>query len=239
MRTVVIIPTYNERENIQPLTSAIYEQVPEANILVIDDGSPDGTGQVVDDLAEKDRRCHVIHRARKGGLGTASICGLRWAIDNQYDVAVMMDADFSHDPARLPALLKALSGADVAVGSRYVAMGGVENWSMLRRLASACVNLMSRALLGLSIKDTTGAYRAYKVIKIRQINYDNFISLGYSFQEEMAFRCKMAGCRMVEIPIIFRNRVYGESKVSLNEIIVSFTSLFRIAFSRPLARVLK
>jgi len=236
VKTLTIIPTYNERENLQPLVAGIHKHLADSSILIIDDGSPDGTGLLADQLAQADSRCHVMHRKGKLGLGTASIAGLRWAIAHEYDVAIIVDADLSQGPSRLPAIMAALRKADVAVGSRYVPGGGVEKWSVLRRITSRCVNLLSRTLMGLPINDATGAYRAYRVDKIRAINFDTFISTGYSFQEEMAFRCKLAGCRMLEVPIVFRNRAKGESKVTLNEVVNSFISLFRIAFSRTVAR---
>jgi len=234
----VIIPTYNERENLLDLVEAVWRSAAHSHVLVVDDGSPDGTGQLADQVARRDGRCHVIHREGKLGLGTASIRGLRWAMSQGFDVAVIMDADFSHDPARLPAILDAVKSADVAVGSRYVRGGSTENWPLLRRLTSRAVNLLSRALMGLPLKDVTGAYRAYRLEKIRKINFDNFISKGYSFQEEMAFRCKLAGCRMVEVPITFRNRERGTSKVSPGEMFTSLASLARIAASRSIMRPL-
>src|SRR5262245_16671325 len=205
-RTIVSIATYNERENLPDLIAGIHQNLPEADILVVDDNSPDGTGELADQLAAQDRRIHVLHRAGKLGLGTAIMAAMRYAIANQYEYHINMDADFSHHPRYLPALVAGMDQSDVMIGSRYVKGGGVVNWPWKRQLSSRGVNMLACALLRLPVRDTSGAYRCYRVSKLAQLDLDAIWSRGYSFQEEILYRCRRAGCRLRETPIVFEDR---------------------------------
>jgi dolichol-phosphate mannosyltransferase len=224
-RVLVMTATYNERDNLAPLIHEIHKIVPAADVLVIDDNSPDGTGRLADQLAAADPRIHVTHRAGKLGLGTAILTGLRYAMDKGYDVVVNMDADFSHHPRYLPALLEGMRRADVMIGSRYVPGGGTLNWPLSRRLMSAGVNLLVRLSMRLSARDTSGGYRAYRVAKLRQVNLDHLVSRGYSFQQEVLYRCRQAGCRIGETPILFEDRRQGATKANVKEIVRSLSTI--------------
>lgn len=225
-RILISLATYNERENLQPLALEILSTVPDAHLLIIDDNSPDGTGQVADEMKSQDDRIHVIHRAGKLGLGTATLAAMHYAMDQDYDYLLNMDADFSHHPRYLPAILSGMDRVDVMIGSRYVEGGGTVNWPLKRKLISASVNLLSRLMLRIRAKDTSGAYRCYRVSKLREVRLDQIISRGYSFQEEVLYRCRLAGCRFGETPIIFEDRRAGSSKVNLQEAIRSLALLF-------------
>ncbi len=214
---LVSIATYNERDNLVPLLREIHQAVPEAHVLVVDDNSPDGTGRLADELAAADPRVHVLHRAGKLGLGTAILAAMRYAIDHDYRYLVNMDADFSHHPRYLPALLAGMDQHDIMIGSRYVPGGGVVDWPWPRRFLSWGVNATARLLMRLPARDTSGAYRCYRVAKLREAALDRVLSRGYSFQEEVLYRCRKAGCRMGETPIIFENRRAGASKVNPRE----------------------
>ncbi|ADB16685.1 Dolichyl-phosphate beta-D-mannosyltransferase [Pirellula staleyi DSM 6068] len=227
-RTLVTIATYNERDNLPLLLDAIQAALPDADILVIDDNSPDGTGRYCDERSAADKRLHCLHRAGKLGLGTATIAGMRYAIEQNYDVMVNLDADFSHHPRHLPALLTGLNTADVAIGSRYVPGGKVENWPFYRRAMSWCVNTYARVLLGLRPRDVSGAYRAYKVEVLRPIDFDRIVSRGYSFQEELLWVLKRARASMVEVPITFADRERGVSKINKSEALAAIAILFRL-----------
>jgi dolichol-phosphate mannosyltransferase len=216
-RALVTLCTYNERENLSALVPEIRRTLPDADVLVIDDGSPDGTGALADELSASDPRIRVLHRAGKLGLGSAILAGLRRAIADGYDFVINMDADFSHDPSHLPALLACMERADVAIGSRYVPGGGIEGWGALRHFMSQGINWYARLLLGLSTRDNSGAYRCYRCSKLRQIDLDRVRARGYAFQEEILFHCRLAGCRFAETPIIFHDRRYGTSKINWRE----------------------
>jgi dolichol-phosphate mannosyltransferase len=220
-RIVVSIATYNERENLPELVAGIHESLPEADLLVVDDNSPDGTGQLADELAAKEPRIHVLHRAGKLGLGTAIIAAMRYAIANDYDYHINMDADFSHHPRYLPALVAGMDRFDVMIGSRYVRGGGVENWPWRRQLSSRAVNMLACVLLRIPARDTSGAYRCYRVAKLMELNLDGIWSRGYSFQEEILYRCRRVGCRLGETPIVFADRRKGKSKVNAREAVRS------------------
>jgi dolichol-phosphate mannosyltransferase len=221
VRTLVSIATYNEKENLPPLLQAIHEQLPAADVLVVDDNSPDGTGQIADERAAVDPRIHVLHRPGKLGLGTAIIAAMRYAIDHGYDQLLNMDADFSHHPRYLPALVQGMDRADVMIGSRYVKGGGVVNWPLSRRLMSQAVNLFSRLALRIPARDTSGAYRCYRVEKLKEVCFERIWSRGYSFQEEMLYRCRQVHCKMRETPIVFEDRRAGKSKVNTKEAVRS------------------
>jgi len=213
-KIVVLIPTYNERENISLIVARLRAAVPEADILVLDDNSPDGTGAVADHLAVADARVRVLHRTRKEGLGAAYLAGFEWALERGYDVLVEMDADGSHQPEQLPALLRALATADVALGSRWVPGGSVVNWPMHRKALSRGGNIYVRVLLGMPIGDATGGFRAYRASALRTLDLQNVASLGYCFQVDLVWRVIRAGLQVVEVPITFVERTIGDSKMS-------------------------
>ena len=224
------LATYNERDNLAPLTVEIRRTVPESDILVMDDDSPDGTGALADGLAVNDPKIHVIHRPGKLGLGTAILTIMRYAIDKNYDYLITMDADFSHQPRYLPDLIRGMDGADVMIGSRYVPGGGTENWSWSRKLMSRSANGLVRLLLRLPIRDASGNFRCYRVALLKNTNLDHFLSRGYSAQQEVLYRCWLAGARLGETPIVFTERRAGHSKVNLREIVRSLTGLFRLGW---------
>lgn len=218
MQTLVIIPTYNERENVGSIVGRVRASVPEADVLVVDDGSPDGTGELADALAATDANVHVLHRAGKDGLGAAYRAGMRWALDAGYQAIVEMDADGSHQPEQLPRLLDALRadgtpGADVVLGSRWVDGGGVVNWPARRRIISKGGSAYSRIALGLPVKDVTGGYRAFTADALRRLQFDRTESQGYCFQIDMTRRAYNAGLTIAEVPITFVERERGASKM--------------------------
>jgi dolichol-phosphate mannosyltransferase len=210
----VIMPTYNERANIEATAGRVRRAVPGTDLLVVDDNSPDGTGEVADKLAAEDSHIHVLHRDRKAGLGAAYIAGFHWALEQGYGVVVEMDADGSHLPEELPRLLDALAGADLVLGSRYVPGGTVVNWPRSREILSRGGNTYARLMLGIKLKDATGGYRAYRAGTLRQIALDEVESQGYCFQIDLAMRAIRAGLRVTEVPITFVERVHGTSKMS-------------------------
>ena len=214
-RSVVIVPTYNERQNIARLIDLILRQDPGLDVLVVDDGSPDGTGQIVDTLASVDSRVNVLHRPSKLGLGTAYVAGFKWAVARGYELICEMDADFSHDPAHLPHVLEAAQNADVVLGSRY--QNGrvtVVNWPISRLILSYSANLYARAVTGLPLFDATGGYKCFRRAVLEAIDLDQVRSNGYAFQIEMSFRAWRKGFRIREIPIVFTDRTEGHSKMS-------------------------
>jgi dolichol-phosphate mannosyltransferase len=220
-RVLVSTATYNERDNLQPLVAEILKVMPGAEVLVIDDNSPDGTGRLADELATADPRVHVLHRAGKLGLGSAILAGMRYAMDRGYDLYVNLDADFSHHPRYLPNMIAGMARNDVMIGSRYVRGGGTENWPLVRRVISMSVNTLTRILMRLPARDTSGGYRCYRVSKLREVRFDRMISRGYSFQQEFLYRCRQAGCRIGETPIIFADRRAGITKVNTREVVRS------------------
>lgn len=213
-RILVIIPTYNERENLERIVSRTRASVPEAHIVVADDNSPDGTGDIADALVAIDDHMHVLHRAGKEGLGAAYLSGFAWAIDQGYDVLVEMDADGSHQPEQLPKLLAALRNADVVLGSRWVNGGSVVNWPKHREFLSRGGNLYTRAMLGIPLHDATGGYRAFRADALRTLDLSDVESKGYCFQVDMAWRAVRSGLRVVEVPIEFVERELGDSKMN-------------------------
>lgn len=220
-RVLVALATYNERENLTALLYEIHTAAPTADALVVDDDSPDGTGQLAEELAAKDSRIHVLHRAGKLGLGTAILAGMRYALEHGYDFFVSMDADFSHHPTYLPAILSGMDRHDIMIGSRYVPGGGTLNWPWSRRLMSWGVNTVVRLLMRIPAHDASGGYRCYRLAKVRTARLDQIMSRGYSFQEELLYRCRQAGCRIGETPIVFANRRTGTSKVNPREVLRS------------------
>jgi dolichol-phosphate mannosyltransferase len=214
-RALVIVPTYNERFNIARLIPAILAQDPSLEVLVVDDGSPDGTGAIVDGIAANNSRVHVIHRAAKLGLGTAYIAGFRWALERKYDLVFEMDADFSHNPERLPEFLEAIRESDVVLGSRYQnGHVNVVNWPMSRLFLSYAANIYARFVTGLPIFDTTGGFKCFRRNVLESIDLNSVKSNGYAFQIEMSYRAWKRGFQLFEIPIIFVDRTEGVSKMS-------------------------
>jgi dolichol-phosphate mannosyltransferase len=209
--------TYNEHDNLAPLIQEILENYPAAHVLVTDDNSPDGTGRLAEQLKAADPRIHVIHRQGKLGLGTAIVAAMRYAMENNYDLFINVDADFSHHPRYLPAIIAGLSKYDVMIGSRYVKGGGTTNWPWSRELISRSVNLLVRALMRLPARDCSGGYRGYRVALLRKAKLEELVSRGYSFQQEVLYRCRRAGAKIGETPIIFENRRAGTSKVNPRE----------------------
>jgi dolichol-phosphate mannosyltransferase len=212
---LVVVPTYNERENIGPILTRLHEALPTAHVLVVDDGSPDGTGRLADEMAEADERVHVLHRTEKAGLGAAYVAGFRWGLARDYATLVEMDADGSHAPEDLPRLLDALGDADLVVGSRYVPGGSVVNWPLSRQLISRGGNVYSRMALGVSeLRDITAGFRAYRRAVLEKLPLDDIASHGYCFQIDLSWRTVDAGFEVVEVPITFTERAVGQSKMS-------------------------
>ncbi|MFN2539939.1 MAG: polyprenol monophosphomannose synthase, partial [Mycobacteriales bacterium] len=211
---LVIVPTYNERDNLEIIATRLHDAVPAAHLLVVDDNSPDGTGKIADELAAESDWVHVLHRTGKLGLGAAYVAGFAWAGERGFDVVVEMDADGSHAPEQLPRLLAALENADLVLGSRWVDGGQVVNWPKSRELLSRGGNLWTRLALGLPLKDATGGYRAYRRPVLDQVLARDVASQGYCFQVDLAWRALQAGFGVVEVPITFTERERGESKMS-------------------------
>lgn len=236
----VILPTYDEAENIGPISAAILEALPEATLLVVDDGSPDGTGQLADALAAADPRVRVRHRSAKQGLGRAYLDGFGRALDGGATVVVQMDADFSHDPAVLPDLIgPVVAGeADLVIGSRYTAGGGVVDWGFGRRLISRGGSLFARTVLRLSPNDLTGGFKAWRAETLAAVPFDGVHAGGYVFQIEMTFRASRAGARIREIPITFRDRRVGQSKMSRRIVVEALVVVVQLRAEELRARVL-
>ena len=213
-RVLVCIPTYNERDNLPLIVRRVRDSVPGADMLVLDDSSPDGTGDVADELATADPRVQVLHRPGKEGLGVAYLDGFAWALDRGYDVIVEMDADGSHLPEQLPELLAALEYSDVVIGSRWVRGGSVVNWPLHRKALSVGANLYTRVLLGMGVNDATAGYRAYRASALRAMGLDHVASQGYCFQVDLTQRAVRRGLRVIEVPITFVEREIGTSKMS-------------------------
>ncbi len=231
----VIIPTYNERENITELVTQILDLDVKPRVIVVDDNSPDGTGQLADSLAEQyPGRVKVIHRRGKLGLGTAYMAGFREGLATGADMLITMDADFSHDPAYIPALVALASRFHITIGSRYVPQGGVRNWEAQRRFLSWGANLFARTTLGLKAQDCTAGFRCYHREVLLKIDLDRIFSDGYSFLVEMLFRCQRQGFTVGEIPIIFANRTRGQSKISKQEIYKAMYTVMRLFMTRLL-----
>ncbi len=214
-RALVIVPTFNERDNLPRIVPLILGQDPRLEVLVVDDGSPDGTGRIADELAAKDPRVHVIHRAGKLGLGTAYLAGFKWGLEREYDFLFEMDADFSHDPAHLPTFLTAIEDYDVVLGSRYLhGRVTVVNWPVGRLLLSYFANVYARRVTGVPVADLTGGFKCFRRHVLEAIALERVESNGYAFQIEMSFRAWRKGFRIGEIPIMFVDRDIGESKMS-------------------------
>jgi dolichol-phosphate mannosyltransferase len=232
MKTLLIIPTYNEIENLRPLLEKILSYAPETEVLIVDDHSPDGTGELADEIQNENPRVKVLHRPDKMGLGTAYIVGFKYAIEHGYDAVFEMDADFSHNPRFLPNFLKAIEQADLVIGSRYIPGGDTPNWSLLRRLISGGGNIFARLVLGIPVHDCTAGYRLYRRQLLESIDLDTVESHGYAFQIEMACRAARQGFKIVETPIIFMDRRFGKSKMSRKIVLEGFTYVLKARFNR-------
>lgn len=232
--TLVIIATYNEIENLPGLTDQVFHHAPHVELLVVDDNSPDGTGQWCEDRAAQDERFRVIHRSGKLGLGTATVSGLQYAIDHGFDFALVMDADFSHPPESIPALLAGMAGdgpggpVDVMVGSRYAPGGVVRGWPWYRRAMSRMINLYARWMLGLRTRDCSGSFRCYRTERLRQIDFSQMRSRGYSYLEELLWMLKRSGARIEETPITFVDRQQGQTKINTREALTALWVLLRL-----------
>ena len=235
MKTLIIIPTYNEYDNLRPLLDQIFTYAPASDILIVDDNSPDDTGKLADEIAVQNPQVHVMHRSGKLGLGTAYIAGFKYAVEHQYDAAFEMDADFSHDPRYLPDFLKAIESADLVIGSRYVKGGGTPNWSLLRRFISGGGNIFARVMLGIPVHDCTAGYRCYRRAVLESIGLDSIESQGYAFQVELAYRVYKRGFKIVETPIIFLDRRVGKSKMSRTIFLEGFTWVVRARLGKTSA----
>lgn len=216
-KTLVAIATYNEIENLPTLVEAIHQHAPHADVLVVDDNSPDGTGRWCDERAAEAPRLACLHRAGKLGLGSASYDAFRYAIERGYDVVATLDADWSHPPDRLPALLDAVSEADVAIGSRYCPGGAIEGWPARRRVTSWLLNNVARRALRLPVKDCSGAFRAYRMEKLCEVDFDDVLTQGYAYLEELLWRLRRREATFTEVPITFRDRQAGASKINWRE----------------------
>lgn len=232
MKTLIIIPTYNELENLPPLLKDVFSNAPETDVLIVDDNSPDGTGELAKKMSEEDPRVHVLHRSGKLGLGTAYIAGFQYAIERGYDAAFEMDADFSHDPRYLPDFLEKIKQADLVIGSRYIPGGSTPNWSLGRRMISGCGNIFARVVLGMPVHDCTAGFRCYRRAVLESIGLDSIRSQGYGFQVEMAYRVQKYGFKIVETPIVFMDRRVGKSKMSRAIVLEAFTYVLRARFSK-------
>jgi len=231
-RTIVVLATYNEIETLPGLVDEILRVLPAADLLVIDDNSPDGTGRWCDERAAVEPRLFCLHRAGKLGLGSATIAGMKWALERSYEIVVTMDADWSHDPGHLPDLVRATDAADVAIGSRYCGGGGIEGWPLSRRVMSRGMNRLTRLLLRLPVRDSSGAFRAYRGAALRKIDLAKIRATGYAYLEEILWELHRAGATFAETPITFHERRAGQSKISLGEAIAKLRVLLRLSICR-------
>jgi dolichol-phosphate mannosyltransferase len=226
---LVIVPTYNERDNLPEIVAAVHQHLPEADLLVVDDNSPDGTGAVADEIAARDAKVHVLHRPGKQGLGVAYVAGFKWALARDYQFIFEMDCDFSHDPKYLPTLLaRARAGADLVLGSRYVAGGGTVNWGPGRKLISRGGSLYARTVLGIGVRDLTGGFKCFRRATLEALDLDTVSAQGYGFQIEMTYRAIKRGFRVEEVPIVFVDRRVGQSKMSKKIFLEAFTLVWRL-----------
>jgi len=229
---LIIIPTYNERDNVGPITRAVLDAEPRADVLVVDDNSPDGTGQLADELASKEPRIKVLHREKKEGLGRAYLHAFRWGLSHGYDYLIEMDADFSHDPKYLKQMIDmAEAGADVVVGSRWVTGGGTINWGPGRQFISRGGSLYARTVLGLPLRDLTAGFMCFRRKVLETLDLGAVQSSGYSFQIELKYRASKAGFRVEELPIIFEDRRVGQSKMSRKIFLEAFSMVWKLRFT--------
>jgi dolichol-phosphate mannosyltransferase len=229
---LVCLPTYNERENLEGIAQAVLAADPRTEVLVVDDNSPDGTGDLADTLAAQEPRLHVLHRARKEGLGRAYLAAFGWALQRDYAYVLEMDADWSHPPRYLPALLdRAEAGADLVLGSRYVPGGGTVNWGRVRRFISKGGSLYARTILGLPVKDLTGGFKCFRRRVLESFDLAQVHSTGYAFQIELTYRAYQGGFRVEEMPIVFEDRRVGQSKMSRRIVLEALTMVWKLRFA--------
>jgi len=239
MKALVVLPTYNEAENLAPLAQEIFANTPEnTELLIIDDNSPDGTGKIADQMAHKNPCVIAMHRPKKMGLGSAYVLAYQWALARPYDIMIQMDCDFSHDPKDLPRLIDALAETDLVIGSRYVSGGSIENWPWVRSLISQAGNFYASAILGLGIKDMTGGFKAFRRKVIETMDLGTLVSDGYAFQIETTYHTLKNGFKVREIPIIFKDRTRGQSKISKRIIWEAIFSVWRLRFKKILETLL-
>ncbi|PIQ10040.1 MAG: dolichyl-phosphate beta-D-mannosyltransferase [Ignavibacteriales bacterium CG18_big_fil_WC_8_21_14_2_50_31_20] len=236
-KAIVVIPTYNECENIEKMIHRLIELYPNIHILVVDDNSPDGTGKYVEDKSKEDDRIHVIHRAGKLGLGTAYVAGFKYVLERDYDYVVQMDADFSHDPKDVGRLLEAIEENDLVIGSRYIQGVNVINWPMSRLLLSYFASIYTRVITGMPVMDATGGFKCFKREVLEKLNLDKVKSNGYSFQIEMNFKTYKMNFRIKEIPIVFTDRVEGTSKMSKKIVHEAVAMVWKLRFRSILGRL--
>lgn len=230
--TLIIIPTYNECENIRPITAAIFADSPDVDLLFVDDNSPDGTGAIADELASADERVHVMHRSEKNGLGRAYIAGFKWALERHYEFIFEMDADFSHSPADIPRMREAANGAGLVLGSRYVGGIRIINWPLSRLMLSRGAGIYVKLITRMPLTDPTGGFKCFRRCVLEAIPLDEITSNGYSFQIEMTHTAWRIGCRIVEVPIVFEERRSGASKMSKNIIFEALWMVWRLVFRK-------
>ena len=237
-RILIIMPTYNERDNIERIVPAVLAQDERINMLIIDDGSPDGTGEIADKIAADNNRVNVLHREGKLGLGTAYVMGFKYSLEHNYDLTFEMDADFSHDPSYLPVMIKtAEDGADMVVGSRWVKGGGIENWPKNRERLSRWASKYSQIITGLPVHDCTAGFQAFRRRVLQEIDLDRIHSDGYSFQIETKFKVWRKGFLIKEVPIIFRDRVHGESKINKKIVYEAFFMVWWLRLEALFGRI--
>ena len=229
---LIIVPTYNERENLPRLLETISGVLPEAHVLIVDDASPDGTGKIADARAAEDDRIHAIHREGKLGLGTAYLAGFEWALARDYTYIFEMDADFSHDPAALPRFLDAARDADLVLGSRWIPGGGIVGWPIHRKMISKFGSLYARTVLGVDVRDLTGGFKCFHRRVLQAIGLETVRTIGYGFQIELTFRALQQGFKIVEIPIQFTDRIAGKSKMSANIFSEAAAMVWKLRFQR-------
>ena len=230
MKPVVVIPTYDERENVGPMAAAVLAAAPEAELLFVDDNSPDGTGDVIEEMMKSEPRLHCLHRTKKEGLGRAYVAGFETALGLGADRVVQMDCDFSHDPKDLPRLLA--EDVDLVIGSRYVPGGGTPGWPFKRRLISRAGGVFIRVVTGMPLRDPTGGFKCWKASALRRIDFASVASAGYSFQLEMNYRAWKSGCSIREIPITFTDRTRGYSKITAGIAVESVKISLKLRFGR-------
>ncbi len=228
---LIIIPTYNERENARAIARAVLEGAPKANVLFVDDNSPDGTGQIIDEMKAADERIHVLHRTSKDGLGRAYLAGFKWALERDYEFIFEMDADFSHDPKAILQFLEAAKDADLVLGSRYVGGIRIMNWPLSRLMLSRGAGVYVKLITGMPFTDPTGGFKCFRRRVLEAIDLDHINSNGYSFQVEMTHRAWMKGFKIVETPIVFEERRSGESKMSKRIVFEALAEVWRLFFS--------
>ncbi|MBN2301680.1 MAG: polyprenol monophosphomannose synthase [Lentisphaerae bacterium] len=235
-RQLIIIPTYDEKENVRPISEAVFHVLPNIHILFVDDNSPDGTGRLIEEMIKTEKRLHVIHKEGKSGLGRAYITGFKWALEQGYDLIFEMDADFSHDPNELPNFVKAAETSHLVLGSRYMNGIRITNWPLRRLLLSKSASMYVRLITGLPVTDPTGGYKCYRSEVLAAINLDMIISNGYSFQVEMSHTAWMKGFTITEIPITFVDRRSGYSKMDAGIFKEAFWIVWKLAFRYGLRR---